>query len=49
MKILVTVGCGGTSGENCTYFENTNAQSGDCVATICKQNNVCQVILWVDS
>ena len=40
----VTVGCGGSSSENCTYFEVTGANNGPCVAQICKANsNICQV------
>ena len=39
----VTVGCGATSSENCTYFEVTGAIAGACRMNICKQNNICQV------
>ena len=40
----VTVGCGGSSSENCTYFEVTGATNGPCVASICKaDSNICQV------
>ena len=44
--LLVTLGCGSVSSENCSYFElNPVVQSsGPCAAQICKQNGVCQVI-----
>merc|ERR1712141_484280 len=43
---VFTVGCGGSSSENCTYFEVTGANNGPCVASICKaDSNICQVRL----
>ena len=41
----VTLGCGGNSNQNCTYFESSGtASAGACVAKICPCNsNVCQV------
>ncbi len=35
-KFSVTLGCGGSSSENCTYFEVTGANDGACSAEICK-------------
>ena len=35
----VSVGCGRTSSENCTYFESSGNEVGDCTLTICKVNN----------
>ena len=44
-KFSVTLGCGGSSSENCTYFEVTGANDGACSAQICKiSSDVCQVI-----
>jgi len=41
---LVTMGCGQTSVENCTYFDSNNVAAGGCSATICPcGNNICQV------
>merc|ERR1712209_233047 len=42
-----TLGCGGSSSENCTYFEVMNsAISGACSASICNVNsNICQLRL----
>ena len=41
---LVTLGCGGVSSENGSYFEVADASSGQCNARICKTNdNICQV------
>ncbi len=43
---LVSLNCGDTSGENCTYFEGTNIVPGSCKAEICPcNNNICQVII----
>ncbi len=43
--ITVTARCGGTSTENCTYFESSGTESGACRVTICRcDSNVCQVI-----
>ena len=42
---IVTVGCGGRSNENFTYFESSGGEIGACQMTICRCNeNVCQVI-----
>jgi hypothetical protein len=42
----VTLGCGGTSSQNCTYFESSGTVgAGQCAATICKcSSDICQVI-----
>jgi len=42
-----TMNCGGTSAENCTYFDSaTTVVSGACKANICKVNtNICQIRL----
>ena len=41
----VTLGCGASSSENCTYFEVTGANDGPCSAEICKcSDDICQVI-----
>ena len=40
---VVTLGCGGTSSENCTYFEVSDPPAGACRSTFCKTDNVCQV------
>ena len=44
--LTVTFGCGGTSSENCTYFESSGTPSaGECRAKVCPCNdNICQVI-----
>jgi len=40
----VTLGCGATSSENCTYFASTAGETGQCCATICPcGSNICQV------
>ena len=43
----VTLNCGGTSTENCTYFDSsTSVLTGACKAKICKANsNICQIRL----
>lgn len=42
-----TLNCGGTSAENCTYFDSsTSVNTGACRAKICKiNNNICQIRL----
>lgn len=42
-----TLNCGGTSAENCTYFDSsTSVNTGACRAKICKLNtNICQIRL----
>ena len=43
---LVTLGCGSSTTENCTYFEvqNSAAMSGQCRTQICKcQSDICQI------
>ncbi|XP_059097431.1 uncharacterized protein LOC131891786 [Tigriopus californicus] len=41
-----SVGCGGTSNENCTYFESSGISSGACRVKICRCNdNICQLRL----
>ena len=42
----VTVGCGATINENCTYFEATGLGSGECRTMLCPcSNNICQMRL----
>ena len=43
--ILVTIGCGGSSSENCTYFEVSSlTTTGACSGKICKlSSDICQV------
>ena len=45
--ILVTLGCGGKSSQNCTYFESSTAPgAGACGITICEcSTDICQVSL----
>ena len=44
--LTVTVRCGAQSRENCTYFESTGSEIGQCSVKICRcDTNVCQVIL----
>ena len=46
MKCLfsVTIGCGQTSSENCTYFDSSSPTAGACSVTICPcSNDICQV------
>ena len=50
--LLVTIGCGGSSNENNTYFtsqrpsENVPVLNEDCSATICKcDSSICQLRL----
>ena len=48
MQFTVTLGCGSSTTENCTYFEVTSASSlsGACSAKICKTNtDICQIRL----
>jgi len=42
-----TLNCGGSSSENCTYFDSsTSVSTGACKARICKANaNICQIRL----
>lgn len=41
-----SVGCGGTSAENCTYFEIKSPKAGPCSAKVCPCNqNICQLRL----
>lgn len=44
-----TVGCGSSSGENCTYFEVTGAVAGACGSQICPSADVCQIRLDFDT
>ena len=44
LLFTVTVGCGATINENCTYFEATGLGSGECRTMLCPcSNNICQV------
>lgn len=43
---IFSLGCGGSSSENCTYFESNSVGTGDCKAKICKcSSDICQVKL----
>jgi len=45
----VSIGCGGKSSQNCTYFQVTAASAGTCGATICKcSGDICQVKFWLN-
>ena len=48
LSFSVTVGCGTTSGENCTYFEVTGAVAGTCASQICPSADVCQVCPYIN-
>jgi len=42
----ITIGCGSTSSENCTYFDSDTVNAGGCTATVCPcGNNICQLRL----
>ena len=47
LSFSVTLTCGGTSSENCTYFDSATSQgTGACRAQICKTNSdICQIRL----
>lgn len=46
LAVSVSVGCGGRSSENCTYFEAEGVGSGQCRAEICKLcSDICQIRL----
>ncbi len=50
LSVSVTLHCGGTSSQNCTFFQSTGADSGCCTAKICPCNdNICQLrsVRWV--
>ena len=48
--LVVTLGCGASTSENCTYFEASSLANGACAAEICKCNsNVCQIRLDFNS
>ena len=43
--VSVTVRCGAQISENCTYFESSGSEIGQCGVKICKCDaNICQVI-----
>lgn len=45
-----TIGCGGSTSENCTYFEYSGSNSGPCNARICKiSSSICQIRLDLDT
>jgi len=45
-----TIGCGGSTSENCTYFEYTGTNSGSCNARVCKLSSaICQIRLDLDT
>ena len=48
--ISVTIGCGGSTSENCTYFEYSGSNSGPCNARVCKiSSSICQIRLDLDT
>ena len=48
--ISVTIGCGGSTSENCTYFEYSGSNTGPCNARICKlSSSICQIRLDLDT
>ncbi len=49
-NISVTIGCGGSTSENCTYFEYTGSNTGSCNARVCKLSSaICQIRLDLDT
>merc|ERR1719225_2608150 len=45
-----TLGCGGSTSENCTYFEYSGSNSGACNARVCKLSSaICQIRLDLDT
>ena len=43
---LVTLSCGGISSENCTYFQSSGQEVGQCRIKICPcSDNICQLRL----
>ncbi len=45
---LVTVGCGASSSENCTYFDSSSPVAGTCNMEICPcGDNICQVTVFL--
>merc|ERR1712226_160333 len=45
-----TIGCGGSTSENCTYFEYSGSNSGACNARVCKLSSaICQIRLDLDT
>ena len=47
---LVTIGCGGSTSENCTYFEYSGSNTGPCNARVCKLSSaICQIRLDLDT
>ena len=47
ISFTVTVGCGATISENCTYFEASGLGSGECNTMLCPcSSNICQVIFY---
>merc|ERR1711944_7114 len=45
-----TIGCGGSTSENCTYFEYSGSNTGPCNARICKLSSaICQIRLDLDT
>ena len=48
--ISVTIGCGGSTSENCTYFEYSGTNTGPCNARVCKLSSaICQIRLDLDT
>ena len=49
-NISVTIGCGGSTSENCTYFEYSGSNTGACNARVCKLSSaICQIRLDLDT
>jgi len=45
-----TIGCGGSTSENCTYFEYSGSNTGACNARVCKLSSaICQIRLDLDT
>ena len=44
--VLVQKGCGDTSSENCTYFQSSGTEVGQCRLKVCPcSDNICQLRL----
>ena len=42
--LAVVLGCGGTTNQNCTYFQSSAVAAGMCSIRICKcSTDICQV------
>jgi hypothetical protein len=44
--VSVSLNCGGSSSQNCTYFVSTGTEVGECTMSVCPcNNNICQLRL----